>query len=167
MSLSSQYLSLLQNGQSQIESLELEFNANLVNVVVLKTARWLPQISLPQLPIILVVGEDRIESIDPFCTQGNNDTDNLVLVKYFMNVVTIAAGEQDNIANIDIWLNWREQERRLFQWGMAAQFPNCFKSEFIGDPPILKEAFLKNYDVSGFGFRLWNIEYQSKSGVPT
>lgn len=148
----SQYLNILQNIHTQIVSLGLTFSGNPVPVLVKKISRWTPNISLPPLPVIFVAGEDRPESIVPW------DTENNVLAKYIASVVLIAAGNQDNTANLDVWLNWREQERRLFQWGMSAQIEQAFFSEFAGEPAILREAFLKNYDVSGFNFVIWNVE---------
>ena len=152
MPLASQYLSILENVQAQITGLGLTFNGTTVPIVVKKTKRWLANISLPSLPLIVIAGEDTPESVVPWTTE------NEVLAKYHVDVVSIAGGNQDNTANLDVWLNWREQERKLFQWGMQAQIVSCFMSEFVGKPPILKEAFFKNYDVSGFGFNYWNVE---------
>lgn len=150
--LSSQYLAILQNIQASIQGLGLQFNSSTVEILIKKISRWTADISLPNLPLIFVVGVDRPESVVPWSTEDE------VLVKYLAYIVTVAAGNQDNIANLDVWLSWREQERRLLQWGLGAKISSAFMSEFLGDPPILKEAFLRNYDVSGFGFKIWNIE---------
>lgn len=143
--------------QAQIQGLGLTFTPPKgepfgIAVEIKKHGFWVPGIALPILPIILIVGEDRPESVEPFTSE------NEVLAKYMSTILLIAAGNKDNSANLDVWWNWREQERRLFQWGMQPTITSCFKTEFVGDPPLLREAFLKNYDVSGFGLRMWNSE---------
>lgn len=152
MAASSQYLSILENIVTQVNDLGLMFGTKSVQVLLKKISRWTPGVALPSLPIILVVGADRPDSVVPW------DTENNVLAKYNTAVITAAAGNEDNIANLDVWLNWREQQRRLLQWGMSAQISNAFFSEFISNPPILKDAFLKGYDLQGFGFLIWNVE---------
>lgn len=152
MALESQYLDLLSNVEAQILALNLEYNNKAVPVEIKKISRWLPGINLGVLPIIFVVGEDKPESVVPW------QSDDTVLVKYNCDVVLIAAGNQDNTANLDVFMFWKQTQRRLFQWGMQAQIQNCFFSEFVGQPTITREAFLKNYDVSGFGFRFHVIE---------
>lgn len=152
MPASSQYLSVLNNVQAQIAGLNLTFGSSSVAAQVKKVAQWLPHISLPSLPAIFIIPDETPESVVPWTTE------NEVLAKYNVGIVTIAAGDRDNTANLDLWLSWREQERKLFQWGMQAQILSCFTSEFVGEPPILKEAFLKEYDISGFGMRFWVSE---------
>lgn len=148
----SQYLEILNNVQVQIQALALTYNNAPVAVLSRKIPRWLPNISLPSLPIILIAADDKPEQITPWSSE------NEVLAKYSVTIVVIAAGNQDMTANFDVWLGWREQLRRLFQWGMQTQLKGCLFSEYEGSPPLLRDAVLKNYDVSGFGFRFWNVE---------
>lgn len=155
MPASSQYLSIIENVQTQVAGLNLVFGGNTVQVVVGKIAQWLSNVSLPVLPIVAIAGEHVPESVVPWTTEDE------VLAKYHVDIVTIAPSNRDNIANLDVLLSWREEERRLFQWGMQAQLLSCFMSEFVGEPPILKEGFLKNYDVSGFAFKFWNVEQRT------
>lgn len=145
---------LFSNIQAEVANLGLTFGSPpvLVAVEIKKHGFWTAGVSLPNLPIILIVGEDKPESVTPWASEDQ------VLAKYMATILTIAAGNKDNTANLDIWWNWREQERRLFQWSMQPTIDNCFFIEFIGDPPLLREAFLKNYDVSAFGLRMWNVE---------
>lgn len=148
----SQYLTILNTMQAQINGLSLTFNKQPVSVLITKAARWIQGIQMPTLPVIFIVTDDKPESVVPWSSEDE------VLAKYFAAVVTIAVGNQDNTANYDLWLNWREQERQLFQWGMQTELIGCLFSEFVGDSPLAKAAWLKNYDVSAFAFKFWNTE---------
>lgn len=164
MSIPSDAYNLFTNVQTQIEGLGLTFappppaSPFLVSVQIKKHGFWADRVALPVLPIILIITEDKPESTEPF------GSENYVLAKYLTTIVSVAAGNKDNTANLDVWWNWREQQRRLFQWSLQPFIPDCFKAEFVGDAPLLREAFLKNYDVSGFGLRLWNVEPRTNPG---
>jgi hypothetical protein len=152
MPVSSQYLTILNEVKTAIDGLGLTFNNVAVPCRIAKIIQWLQGTSQPILPIILVAPEDRPEDAVPWTTE------NEVLVKYPVSIVIVAAGNRDNTANLDVWLSWREQIRRLFQWGLQPIMSSCFFAEFVGDPAILKEAALKNYDVSGMGWKFWVSE---------
>lgn len=157
--LSSQYLTILQSLQARVQALGLTFNGALVSVEIQKIVQWLQGVKLPNLPIVLIGISDRPEDVKPFTTEDE------VLVKYYADIVTIAAGNRDNTANMDVWLSWREQQRRLGQWGLQQGntflITSAFFGEVIPDPPILREAALKNYDVSGIGVKIWNVEQRT------
>lgn len=147
-----QLSTILANVQGQVQGLNLTYNDVAVPVVLKKIAEWLQQVSLPSLPIVLIAIPEQPEEVTPWSSEDE------VLAKYAVPVLTIASGNRDNTANMTNMLSWREQERRLFQWGLQAKIQSCFFSEFVGQPPIIKELALKNYDVTGFAFRFWNVE---------
>jgi hypothetical protein len=169
----SDILKLYLNVQAQVQSLGLMFSPSVppgsppgtppplsysIGVEVKKWGFWVSSNNLPKLPIILVVGSDMPESAEPFHSEDPATGIGVVLAKYMATILLIAAGNRDNTANLDLWWNWREQQRRLFQWGMQAQIESCFKTEFIRHPPLMHEAWLKNYDASGLGLLMWNSE---------
>lgn len=162
--LSSQYLSILLAYQNCVEALDLQFNNAPVPIQVKKMTRWLQNISLPSLPIVLIAPDEKGESVEPFTTEDE------VLVKYRLIVALIAAGNQDLTAFLDMWLNWREQMRQQAQFGLsdtgAVVLPSVFFGEFDADPPILRDAILKNYDISGFSLCLWNVEKRRVPNLP-
>jgi len=163
MPLLSDILTLYTNVQAQVQNLGLIFTPQNgtpqpVTVEIKKWGFWINGVNLPKLPIILVVGSDLPESAEPFQSEDPATGIGVVLVKYLATILLIAASNRDNTANLDVWWNWRENQRRLFQWGMQAQIPSCFKTEFIRHPPLMHEAWLKNYDASGLGLLMWNSE---------
>ena len=161
---SSNFLTILESFQAEILSLNLTFNANPVAVEVKKISQWLQGLSLPALPIILIAPQpDKPPLAEPWTFE------NEVLVKYPCAVVVVAAGNRDNTFHQDVWLNWDEEVRRLFQWGLqeaGTPLDNAFFDQLDLDPPLSREAYLKNYDVSGLGFLIWNVE-QRRNGQPT
>lgn len=148
----SDYLSILNAVSASINGLGLTFKGQAVTPQVKKIEQWLEGISQPALPTILIVPQPQAESVEPWQSEG------LSLAKYFLTILSIAAGNRDAVANLDIWLSWRQQERRLFQWTISPQVLNVFFVEFVGDPPLLKDPLLKNFDVQGFGMRYWQVE---------
>ena len=155
MAVPSQYLAILNQMQTDIVALGLTFSATLVPVRIVKIAQWLKGVSQPVLPIILICREDKPYAVTPWTTE------NEVLAKYNAAVIAIAAGNRDNTANMDVWFQWDEQIRRLFQWGLQPAIQSCFFGEVIVDPPVLRDAALKNYDVAGMGLKLWNVEQRT------
>ena len=159
----SEYLGILQSLQARVEALELTFNGTVVKVEIKKIVQWLQGIGMPEKPIVLVGISDRPEDVQPFTTEDET------LVKYYADIVMIAPGNRDNSANIDLWLSWREQQRRLVQWGLQSgvmPLTNAFFAQMFPDPPILREAALKNYDVSGLGVKIWNVEARYNNQLP-
>ncbi len=148
----SQYLTILEQMQARIQGLTLLYQGKPVPVAIKKIALWLAGIALPPLPIVLISLDDKPESITPFSSEDE------VLVKYNTAVISLVASNRDNTANMDMLLSWREQERKLFQWGLQPNLSNVFFAEVVPDPPLLRDAAFKNYDASGFGIRLWNVE---------
>ena len=156
MPASSQYLTIVNQCVSSLQALGLTFLYSTglasVPIVAAKFAEWIKGVSMPVLPIILVALDDRPDEVTPWSTE------NEVLAKYGVAFLLIAPGNRDREANMDVWLSFREQERRLFQWGLQPTIQSCLFSEYQGDPPILRDAALKNYDVSGFAWKFWNVE---------
>lgn len=148
----SQYLTILQRMKQQVDSLDLVYNGAAVSVSLQKIAQWLTGVGQAKLPVVLLALDDKPESVVPWSSEDE------VLVKYNTALISVAPGNRDNTANMDLLLQWREQERRLFQWGLQPQITSAFFAEVVANPPILRDAVFKNYDVSGLGFRIWNVE---------
>lgn len=155
MPVSSQFLTLINQMQTSIQARGLTFNSKAVNVVPMKITEWFQNISLPPLPAIIIAREDSPYAVIPWSTE------NEVLAKYNVVVLAIAGGNRDNFSNADVWFSWDEQIRRLFQWGMQPIIQSCYFAEVIVNPPVARAPALKNYDVSGQGYKLHNIEQRT------
>ena len=156
----SQYATILNYLVNQVQNLGLMFTppTPLLPVAVPVYLRKLPKaeevLETPLLPpVIHVAPQDRPEDIQPWSTEDE------VLVKYGTDVVLIAAGNSNfTDINMDLWFRWREQERRLFQFGLQPTFLNVFFAEVTPYAPMDREALNKNYEYSGLAFRFWTVE---------
>jgi hypothetical protein len=159
MPATSQYLTIINQAVTDLQDLGLTFQyptgLAAVPIQAMKYAEWLKGVSAHILPMILVAIDDRPDEVTPWSTE------NEVLAKYSVAFILVGAGNRDKTANMDVWLSFREQERRLFQWGLQPTIQSCLFSEYQGDPPIMRDAALKNYDVSGFAWKFWNVEQRT------
>lgn len=148
------YSTILNFIVSQVSGLGLIYQGNVVPVVVRKLPKAEEVLETPLVaPVITVAPEERPEFIEPWSTE------NEVLVKYGVDVVLIAAGNSNfTDINMDTWFRWREEQRRLFQFGMQPTFSFVPFCEVTPDAPLDREKLNKNYEYSGLAFRFWVIE---------
>lgn len=147
--MANEFSSVLSVVKTQVDTLALTFSGAAVGVAVRKLPR--AEETLDTLPLICVCPRGP-EQVEPFTTEDH------VLVKYQVEVVIIAAGNRDlTDTNLSTWLSWREQIRRLFQWGLEGM-TGCIKVDVNPDAPLDRGKLNKNYEYSGLGFRFWVVE---------
>jgi hypothetical protein len=81
-----------------------------------------------------------------------------VFVTYPVEVAVHAAGNRDLAANLDVWLNWREQIRQQFQGNKLAGVPQVIDVNTDPDPAFDRGAIPDNYDRSRLTIRFKTIE---------
>lgn len=146
------YATILDTMAAQIAALDLTFNGKAVPVQVCKLPK--KEETLNSTPLIVVAPSEQPESIEPF---GSEDQ---VLVKYVAEAVFIGAGNRDfTETNMDTWFRFREQIRRLFQFGIAGiNLPggvDLFYAEIMAEAPLDRASLNKMYEASGLAFRFW------------
>jgi hypothetical protein len=123
----------------------------IVTAVVLKQPKVQESLD-PPLPVIAVSPAVERERIEPAASEG------LVFVVYPVEIAISAAGNRDFAANLDVWLNWREQIRRLFQGTTLTGVPQCLDVNTDPDPAFDRTTVSNNYDRSKLTVRIKTIE---------
>lgn len=144
------YTTILNAVVSQVTALGLTLGATTLPVALRKLPR--AEETLDTLPLICVCPSDRPESVENFSSED------VVLVKYVVEVVSIAGGKRDLTGtNLDSYFGWREQVRRQFQGelnGVAA----VINTTISLDSPLDRSKLNKNYDYSGMKLVFHTIE---------
>lgn len=157
------YMTILQTQANQVGALGVTYQNASVPVVVRKLPK--KEETLDTVPVFVVAPSERPESIEPF---GSEDQ---VLVKYLTECVFIGPGDGDFTSNLDTWLTYREQVRRLFQFGIPGiQLPNqanLFFAEILPEAPLDRASLNVSYDYSGLAFRFWVQEMRQNLEVQT
>jgi hypothetical protein len=143
------YNSILTAVQQAVEGLTLELGAATLPVVI----RKLPKVQEPldTVPCVLVVPAAP-EQVEVANFEG------LVYVWYTVGVVVVAANNQDFSSNLDSYLSWREQIRRLFQAPSLPGVSQVWDTEVHPEPVIDPEAVNADYDYSGLTLRFRTVE---------
>jgi hypothetical protein len=157
MALSSVYESILSAAAGVVTDLVLTFNppggGNPVTpqAVVLKAPKVQESLDTP-LPVIAVSPAVEQQRTEPAATEG------LVFVTYPVEIAIHAAGNRDFAADLDVWLNWREQIRRQFQGTSLAGVQQVIDVNTDADPAFDRAAIPDNYDRSKLTIRFKTIE---------
>lgn len=126
--------------------------------------RMLPKAeeTIDTLPLIAIAPGDP-ERV----TQETFEDESGVNVVYSVDVVTIAASNRDFVTNLDRYLNWRQQVRRLFQSNeLTGQLVGgkVWKIEIEPDPAFDRAALNRNYVYSGMTLRIHVVEQRTNNG---
>jgi hypothetical protein len=104
------------------------------------------------LPIIAVSPAAERQRIEPAAAEG------LVFVTYPVEITLSAGGNRDLASNLDVWLNWREQIRRLFQGSQLPGVPQVIAINPDADPAFDRQTVADNYDRFRLTIRFRTIE---------
>jgi hypothetical protein len=156
MAATSLYDSILSAVAGVINSLVLTFEPPdgapvTPEAVVLKSPKVQESLDVP-LPVIAVSPAVEEQRAEPAATEG------LVFVTYPVEVAIHAAGNRDFAANLDVWLNWREQIRRQFQGPSLAGVPQVIDVNTQADAAFDRNALPDNYDRSRLILRFKTVE---------
>ena len=121
--------------------------------------RKLPKVNetLDALPVIIVCPSQTPEEI------GDASFDNLVDVFYNVDIVFVAANNQDQSTNLDEWLEWRQQIRRAFGQpdSITSTVASIWDIEIRPMAPLDRTQINNNYDYSGLTIRFKSQEVRS------
>ncbi len=158
MAVASVYDSILSATATVITDLALTFSPPdgdpvTPQAVVLKAPKVQESLDT-SLPVIAVSPAVEQQRVEPAATEG------LVFVTYPVEVAIHAAGNRDFAANLDVWLNWREQIRRQFQGATLTSVPQVVDVNTDADPAFDRGAIPDNYDRSKLTVHFKTIEPQ-------
>lgn len=144
------YYSILQAVQSAVAGLTLTLGATVLPVSIRKVPP--PGEDLNAVPCILVCPSEKPETVEDAAGEG------YVYVSYGVEIVLVAAGNQDFTTNLDFYLNARQQIRQLFQGTSLAGVASVFDLEMVPETPIDRGAVSANYDYSALSVRVKSCE---------
>ena len=152
MPAASVYYSILAAVQSLVQKAATQFNPQ--PAVEL---RKLPKVgeTLEVLPVLLVTPHPQPEKDEPADTEGRR------FVDYRIQVVHVAAGNRDFQSNLDLYLNWRQAVRRLFDAPLLAGASQVYDTQVLPEVVIDRNLVNMNYDYSGLSFLFRAIEPRS------
>jgi hypothetical protein len=156
MPLSSVCQSILSAVAQAIDNLSLTYNppsGDLVTVTatVLKVPKVQEALDSP-LPVIAVSPAEEHVRVEPASGEG------LVFVTYPVEVAISAAGNRDFASDLDVWLNWRDQIRQLFQGTRLVGVSQVIDVNTDPDPAFDRQTAVDNYDRSRLTVRVKTIE---------
>lgn len=143
------YNSILAAVQQDVAGLTLELGPTVLPVVIRKLPK--AQEPLDTVPCVLIC-PDAPEQVEVANFEG------LVYVWYTVGVIVVAANNQDFATNLDTYLSWREQIRRLFQAPTLAGVSSVWDTEIHPEAVIDPEGVNDNYDYSGLTIRFRTVE---------
>lgn len=151
------YATILDACAAAVAGLGLSSAGRTVPVAVYKAPRALEKLDAAGLPVFTVSPEDEGESVEPLSTED------LVLVKYRVEIALVAAANRDfSGASLDLWFTWRQQVRRLFQFGLpGVALSSVFFVEEAPGKPVERAQQAKNYAVSRLNFAFWSAEQRA------
>lgn len=135
----------------------------LIPVVVRKMPKAEEILETPLVtPIIIVCPAEVPEIVEPWTTEDSWGA----IVKYRVEVVLIAAGNSNFTAvNMNLWFSFREQIRRLFQWGIEGIVlstpSDLFFARVLPEVPLDRPGMNRNYEISGDSFEFWVSEVRT------
>lgn len=146
---SSLYMDILNAVAGIVGGLQLTFAGRNPTVEVLKEPKvqeFLETLAEPgeagatPLPVIAVAPTESDQFAEPASTEG------YVFTRYPVDVVISAGGNRDFQANLDVWLDWRQQIRLQFQGTTLQGVPAVYNVNTSPDPAIDRETLQENYD---------------------
>lgn len=150
MAAASIYNSILQAIQAAVAGLTLTLGTTVLPVYL----RKLPKIGedLDAVPCVLICPSEKPEVVEDAAGEG------YVYVSYGVEIILVAAGNQDFAANLDFYLSARQQIRQLLQGVFLAGVPSAFNLEMVPETPIDRGAVSANYDYSALSVRVHSSE---------
>lgn len=114
------------------------------NVVVRKLPRVEENLG-DTLPLIAICPKDTPERIEVASAESESG----VFKWYVVEIVVIAAGNQDFVSNMPAYFSWREQIMRSFQSAKPVDVYGLYDTEMRPEVPIDRNRVNANYDYQG------------------
>lgn len=150
MAAASIYYTILTSAQQAVSGLSLVLGSTPLPVLI----RKLPKLgeTLDSAPVVLICPTEQPEKIIDYATEG------LVYVEYGVEIVIVAANNQDYLSNLDSYLNFRQQIRLLFQGTTLTGAPTVCDMDMIPEAPIDRALVAADYDYSAISVRFKSCE---------